>query len=320
MSYLNLALVQIASPSTNPDLEARKRENYEKLAYYVDTIAGMNPAVDLIAFPELYLNGLDPVNWLQMAETIPGPLTDLLCEKAKQHKKWLAPGSLQERAENSDEAYNTAILISPEGEIVMKYRKVFIPYPLEQSKPGSDFPVYEIPNIGKVGFMICADGHYPEAARNLALKGAEVIIKPTLQGDWIGGTRNNLPIAITRAIENQCFVVSINHPNPIGMGHSVAVDPEGRIIEELGDSESFTIVYLNLDEVRRVRENGSLGMFGFLKMLKGFKESGIEVDECYAADLTKAAVYQTLQKPYPKTPADIEKYRGSEEKVQPVRS
>ena len=45
MSYLNLALVQIASPSAHPDLQARKRENYEKLAYYVDTIATMNPAV-----------------------------------------------------------------------------------------------------------------------------------------------------------------------------------------------------------------------------------------------------------------------------------
>ncbi|WP_289138261.1 carbon-nitrogen hydrolase family protein [uncultured Brevibacillus sp.] len=311
MSYLNLALVQIASPSTHPDLQARKRENYEKLAYYVDMIANMNPAVDLIAFPELYLNGLDPVNWLQMAEPIPGPLTELLCEKARQHRKWLAPGSLFEQAENPNEAYNTAILISPEGEIVMKYRKVFIPYPLEQSKPGHDFPVYEIPNIGKVGFIICADGHYPEATRNLALKGAEVIIKPTLQGDFIGGTRNHLPIAITRAIENQCFVVSINHPNPIGMGNSVAVDPEGRIIEQLGDSESFTIVYLNLEEVRRVRENGSMGMFGFLKMLKGFKESGIQVDECYSADITKAPLYQSLQTPFPKTPADIQKYSSS---------
>ncbi|MGO0063371.1 nitrilase-related carbon-nitrogen hydrolase [Brevibacillus fluminis] len=136
-----------------------------------------------------------------------------------------------------------------------------------------------------------------------------------MQGDWIGGTRNNLPIAITRAIENQCFVVSINHPNPVGMGHSVAVDPEGRIIEQLGDSESFTIVYLNLDEVRRVRENGSMGMFGFLKMLKGFKESGISVDECYSAGIAEAPVYQSMPTPFPKTPADIQKYAPAEKTV-----
>jgi hypothetical protein len=101
---------------------------------------------------------------------------------------------------------------------------------------------------------------YPEAARNLALKGAEVILKPTLQGEWIGGIRNHTHIAITRAIENQCFVVSISQPSPLGMGNSVAVDPEGRIIEELGTTESFTFVYLNLNEVRRVREAGLAGM------------------------------------------------------------
>jgi len=309
MSYLNVALVQVASPSYHPDIEQRKQENYEKLEYYVDTISNMNPIVDLITFPELYLPGLDPENWRSAAEPIPGPLTDKLCQTAKKYKKWLAPGSIVERAENEGEAYNTALLISPEGEIVMKYRKVFIPYPLELSIPGDDFPVYEIPNIGKVGFLICADGHYPEAARNLALKGAEVIIKPTLQGDWIGGQRNNIPIAITRAVENQCFVLSINHPNPIGMGHSVAIDPEGRIIEELGDSESFTIVYLNLEEVRRVREYGSMGMFGFLKMLKEFKESGKSVDECYQVGIEEAPIYQTFEKPNAKTPAEIRKYK-----------
>ena len=308
MSYLNVAMVQIASPSSNPDLELRKKENYEKLAYYVDMIAFMNPAVDLIVFPELYLTGADPVYWYQTAEPIPGPMTDLLCAKAKEHGKWLVPGSIFETSEVDGEAYNTAPLISPDGEIVMKYRKVFIPYPLEPSTPGCEFPVYEIPGIGKIGIMICADGHYPEAARNLALNGAEVIIKPTYQGDWIGGVRNNLPFAITRAVENQCFLVSVNHPSPMGMGYSVAVDPEGRIIEELGDTESFTFVSLNLDEVRRAREYGFLGMFGFLKMLKDFKERGLNVDKCYQDGIENAPVFSDLKLPYARTPDQIRKF------------
>jgi formamidase len=310
MSYLNLAMVQIASPSVNADFDLRRQENYDKLAYYVDTICGLNPTVDLIAFPELYLPGLDSLNWYQTAVDIPGPLTDLLCQKAKEVKKWLLPGTLFERAENEGEVYNTALLISPEGEIVLKYRKVFIPYPLEPSIPGNEFPVFEIPGIGKIGIMICYDSQHPEVARNLTLNGAEVLIKPTLQGDWIGGHRNGTPIIMTRAIENQCYVVSINHPNPIGMGHSSAVDPEGRVIEELGDSESFTIVYLNLDEVRRVRECGTFGMFGFLKMLKGLKESGIPIDECYLRGIENAPLYQTYDKPYAKIPTDVRKYQA----------
>jgi len=309
MSYLNVALVQVTSPSSNPDIEQRKMENYEKLSYYVDTISYANPAVDLIVFPELYLPGMDPVNYYETAETVPGPMTDMLCQKARESNMWLAPGTLFEKAEEAGEVYNTAVLISPEGEIVLKYRKVFIPYPLEPSLPGDDFPVYEIPSIGKIGFLICADSQHPEAARNLALKGAEVIVKPTLQGYWIGGLRNNLPVMITRALENQCYVISVNHPTPTGMGHSAAVDPEGRVIEELGDSESFTIVYLNLEEVRRVREYGTFGMFGFLKMLKDLKESGKPVDECYQRGIENAPVFQTHDLPFAKTPADIKKYQ-----------
>lgn len=308
-NYFNIALVQIASFSMNPDVEKRKRENFGKLAYYVDTICQSNPAIDLIAFPELYVNGVDPVNWFKMAEEIPGPMTELFCEKAKQYGKWLVPGTIIEKGSTAQEAFNTALLISPDGEIAMKYRKVFVPYPLEPSTPGGEFPVFEIPDIGKVGFMICSDGHWPEAARNLALNGAEVIIKPTLHGDWIGGVRNHVAVPITRAVENQCYIVSINQPSPIGMGHSVVVDPEGRIVEELGSSESFTMVYLNMDEVRRVREMGFAGMFGFLKMLKEIKELGRPVDECYTRGISEAPLYKTLSSPNPKTPDQVKKFR-----------
>ncbi len=309
-AYLNMALVQIASPSMHPDLNQRKRENFAKMEFYIDMIFNANPSMDLIAFPELYINGIDIINWFNMAESIPGPITELFCAKAKQYKKWLVPGSIIEKGNNPGEAYNSALLISPEGEIVMKYRKVFVPYPLEPSTPGDQFPVYEIPGICKVGFMICSDGHWPEAARNLVLKGAEVIIKPTLQGHWIGGTRNHTEIAVTRAVENQCYLVSINQPSPLGMGDSLAVDPEGRIIERLGSSESFTMVYLNIEELRRIREMGFAGMFSFIKMLKELKEMGRPVDECYTRGLTEAPIYQTFKNPNPKTPAEIKKYNG----------
>ncbi|RJS61852.1 carbon-nitrogen hydrolase family protein [Bacillus sp. PK3_68] len=313
MSYLNMAIIQVASPSASSDPGEKKRENLERMMWHIDQVCFINPTIDLIAFPELYLSGVEPIKWRKMAEPIPnGPIVQKLIEKAKQINKWLVPGSFFELGED-EKVYNTMILISPQGEIVLKYRMVFIPYPLEPSSPGNEFPVFEIPHIGKIGFLICADGHYPESARNLALKGAEVIIKPTLQGEWIGGLRNHTPVAITRAIENQCFVVSINQPSPVGMGNSVAIDPEGRIIEELGIAESFTFVHLNLEEVRRVRENGSCGMFGFLKMLKEFKEEGCNVDECYRNGIENADVYKNLSFPHAKTPDQITRYKGPKE-------
>ena len=308
MSTFNVALVQIASPSLHPDLEQRKQENLAKMLFYIDLISMENPLVDMITFPELYLPGVDMMNWHKMAETIPGPLTDALCAKAKEVKKWLIPGSMFEDYGVPGHAYNTSMLISPEGEIVMTYRKVFIPCPLEPSTPGTNFPVYEIPNVGKIGIMICADCEYPEAGRMLALKGAEVIIKPTLQPVWIGGLRNNMPIMITRAVENACFFLTINQPNPDGMGHSGAVDPEGRILEELGDCEAFTVVYLDLDQVRRVREQGSFGLFSFFKMLKAYKEAGAQVDECYLNGIENAPLYETLKTPFAQLPTDVQRW------------
>lgn len=211
--YLNIAMVQIASFSKKKNPYERVLENYSKMEEYIDLITYANPAVNMIVFPEFYLSGSvrSKEDRLKFAEEIPGRLTDMLTQKAKEKNIWLVPGTIIEKHENEETLpYNTAILISPEGEIKLSYRKVFIPYPLELSTPGKEFPVYEIPDVGKIGLLICADHHFPEAARNLAMNGAEVIIKPTLQGYWIGGRRNHAPFAMARAVENQCFFVSVN--------------------------------------------------------------------------------------------------------------
>ena len=97
--------------------------------------------------------------------------------------------------------YNVAVLLGPEGEIVGKYRKVCIPR--EEIKggvsPGYDYPVFELP-FGKVGMMVCYDVHFPEVARELSNRGAELIAMPI----W-GGHPN---LAKARAIENQIFLLT----------------------------------------------------------------------------------------------------------------
>ncbi|MBI5014823.1 MAG: carbon-nitrogen hydrolase family protein [Deltaproteobacteria bacterium] len=304
MADLTLAAVQLASLSTHRDLEARKSENLARVEGYIDAIAGLNPTVELVAFPELCIPGADPVNFAALAESIPGPLTERICDKARRAGVWLVPGTLLELGRNG-KIYNTAILVSPDGEIEMKYRKVCVPYPLEPSSPGEGFPVFEIPGKGKIGMMICSDGHWPEVARSLALNGAELILKPTLQPHWIGGARNHDDIAVTRAVENQLYLVSVNQPTPVGMGRTLAVDPEGRTIETLGESEAFTVLRISFDEVRRVREHGSFGMFCFLKMLREFSEAGLPLEEIYRQGVANAPVFSTLHSPSPRTPDQI---------------
>jgi len=306
--YLNVGIVQVASSSMHPDLDARKRENWEKLSLWFDQVCMMSPTVDLLIAPELYVDGIDPYNWNELAEPIPGPLTDLMCEKARQLGKWISPGSMLEKPEEGETPYNSALLISPEGEIVLKYRKTYIPYPLEPSRPGSEFPVFEIPGVAKVGFMICSDGHAPEVARNLMFNGAEVILKPTLQPLWIGNVRNLTPFTEVRAAENQCYVVCVNHAGPVGMGHSAVADPEGRIVEELGEGEAWMLACLNLDEVRRCREVGSLGCFPFLRMVRDFQAMGVPLDGCYQRGIADAPVYESLPQKMWMSPDQVERF------------
>lgn len=304
--FFSVAMVQLASDTANPDLEARKAEQLAKIDRYLDRIMAVDPVVDLFVFPETCVSGFDPANWTSLAESIPGPSSEHFCRRARELGTWICPGSLIEKREGVDGAYNTSLLISPTGEIVLKYCKVFVPYPFDPSLRGNDFPVYEIPGVGTIGIMICADHAVPEVARNLAFNGAEIILNPTCQGIFIGGLRHLVPLTQVRATENQCYVVAVNQASPPGMGHSLVCDPEGRILEELESPESFAIVSLNLDEVRRVREHGSFGISNqFLKMVRDCQEEGGRLDACYRRGLQNAPVFDTLSGRAPKTIDEI---------------
>lgn len=309
--FFNVAMVQVASDISGSDFEARKAAHRAKTERYLDTILGVNPVVDLFVLPEAFMSGFDPANWAALAETIPGPTSEYFCRKAQELGKWLCPGSIVERRELGEGVsragiYNTSLLISPAGDIVLTYRKVFIPYPFEPSARGGEFPVAEIPGIGKVGIMICADHAVPEVARNLAFNGAEVILNPICQAIFIGGLRHLVPLTQVRAMENQCYVVAVNQAAPEGMGHSLVCDPEGRILEELESPESFAIVSLDLEEVFRAREFGSFGVSNqFLKMARDCQTEGGGLDTCYRRGLDNAPVFKTLSGPAPKKPEEI---------------
>jgi formamidase len=310
--FFNIALAQVASNTRNRDLESRKAENRETMDWYLRLISGLNPTVDLFVFPETFIAGFDPTNWPALAETIPGPSTDFFCREAKELGKWLCPGTVIEKREGESGAYNTALLISPAGEIVLKYSKVFVPQPFEPSLRGNEFPVYEIEGVGKIGIMVCADVQIPEPARNLALGGAEIILKPTCQGFFIGGLRNGVSITQARTFENQCFMVSVNQCAPEGMGHSHVCDPEGRVLEELESTEAFTWVTLNLDEVLRARQYGVLGCYPYLKMLRECEDDTQALGACYARGLANSPVFENLPGGPPKTPSEIRRFGDTE--------
>jgi predicted amidohydrolase len=132
------------------------------------------------------------------AEPVPGPSTEYFGQLAKKHNLYIVAG-LYERVGHL--IYNTAALVGPDGTLVGKYRKVTLPRDEISSgvAPGHEYPVFET-RFGKVGMMICYDGFFPEVARQLANRGAEVIAWPV----W----GCNPDLAKARAVENHVYVVS----------------------------------------------------------------------------------------------------------------
>ncbi|MFB7591062.1 carbon-nitrogen hydrolase family protein [Streptomyces sp. NPDC056169] len=255
--------LSIAAIQTTPvphDLEA----SWQRFADQVRAVRATFPHVQLVVVPELLLAAegalLQPSadDWMERAAvTIPGPLTDRICALAVETGLWLIPGSLYEQAEDG-RIHNTAIAVSPEGETVARYRKVFPWQPYEKTAPGHEFTVFDIPGVGRVGLAICYDGSFPETARQLAWLGAEIIIQPTLTP-----TRDRemeLVCARANAWTNQVYVVNINASDPTGLGGSVVVDPEGIIRQQAGGGEEILVDVLDLDAVTRVRRYGSSGM------------------------------------------------------------
>lgn len=134
----------------------------------------------------------------ECAESVPGPSTEYFGELAKKHDLYIVAGLVEREGKT---LYNTAALLGPDGRLVGKYRKVTLPRGEIEAgiTPGHDYPVFDT-RFGKVGMMVCYDGFFPEVARALTIKGAEVIAWPV----W----GCNPLLAKARACENHVYIVS----------------------------------------------------------------------------------------------------------------
>ena len=178
----------------------------------------------------------------EQAEPIPGPATERLAGQARRHRSWIA-FSIVER--DGADLFNTAVLLDRSGRIAGTYRKVQLPFE-EVSlgiAPGSSFPVFTT-DFGTVGMLICHDASFPEAARELTLNGAELILMP------IWGGREALVRA--RAIENGVYVATsgYNYPSEIisPLGDVLAAAPIGKgpavAVAEIDLSQRFPQDYI----------------------------------------------------------------------------
>ncbi|TWU24237.1 (R)-stereoselective amidase [Novipirellula galeiformis] len=170
-----------------------KREQFEPL---IAEAAQQN--ADLVVLPETLTGYQSGRTSAEVAESMPGPTSDYFAALAKKYDLYIAAG-LHEREGHL--IYNVAVLLGPEGEMVGKYRKVSLTRNEIGSgvMPGDEYPVFET-RFGKVGMMVCYDGFFPEVARELSNRGAEVIAWPV----W----GCNPLLGAARACENHTYVIS----------------------------------------------------------------------------------------------------------------
>ncbi len=249
-----------------------KAGTVDKMLDAVSQISYNFPWVQMIVFHELALPGMvqlvtaEPADiWKRNAEPIPGPSLDRFCNLARKTRKWILPGSMYEK--DGDNYYNTAVVISPQGEIVARYRKMFPWLPYESTTlPGEEFCVFDVPEVGRFGVAICYDLWFPEVARTLAWMGAEVILQPTMTPT--SDRAQELVMMQANAIFNQCYLVSVNGVGPYGGGRSLIVDPDGRVMQQAGEYPTIITEILDLDHVTRAREYGTIGLSQILKQLR----------------------------------------------------
>jgi formamidase len=202
---------------------------------------------------------------------VPGPLTERLGELARETGLWLVPGSVYERAEEG--VYNTALVLSPQGELVTTYRKCFPWQPYEKSLPGHEVVSFEIEGVGRIGLAICHDGVFPEIFRQLTWDGAEAILQVSLTST--SDRDAEIVVARANAIVNQVYLVNVNAASPVGNGRSVVIDPEGIVWYEAGAAEEVVTAVIDFHAVGVVRDRGS---FGLNRLLEQLDRHGAELD------------------------------------------
>ncbi len=260
---VTLGLVQM---HCTPDPKANLARAIQKV------IEAAKAGAQIICLQELftsqYFCQIEDHKYFQLAEEIPGPSTEALCEVAREHAVVIVASLFERRAAGL--YHNTAAIIDADGSYLGKYRKMHIPddpafYEKFYFTPGDlGFRAWQT-KYAKIGVCICWDQWYPEAARLTALQGAQILFYPTAIG-WhptekaeYGKRQHDAWETIQRshAIANGCYVAvpnRVGHEAPDGgpglefWGQSFVVDPTGQIVGKAAiDQEEILLVEADLD-------------------------------------------------------------------------
>ncbi|MEP3480449.1 MAG: carbon-nitrogen hydrolase family protein [Fuerstiella sp.] len=186
----------------------------------------------LVIFPECFTTGYcfdSKEEALAVAEEMRGPTVQAVCDLAQQAQCGIIFGMLEQRG---DQLFNVAVLVGPDG-IIGSYRKVHLPFlGVDRFTTHGDrpFEVFEFEGV-KIGLLICYDGGFPEASRELALAGADLIALPT---NWPRGAEYMSAFSVnSRAMENGVYFAAVNR---IGTENGFGFIGQSRIAGPYGET------------------------------------------------------------------------------------
>lgn len=271
MNEIRIGLLQLHNVA---DVET----NIKHITEHVNDLA--KRGVQLVVLQELhnslYFCQVEDVNNFDLAETIPGPSTELYAKLAKELGVVLVTSLFEKRALGL--YHNTAVVFEKDGTIAGKYRKMHIPddpayYEKFYFTPGDlGFKPIQT-SIGKLGVLVCWDQWYPEAARLMAMQGAEILIYPTAIGYAKSDTKEEqqrqreawTTVMRGHAVANGLPVVAVNRvgfePDPSKQtegiefwGSSFVAGPQGEIHYQACDNDEESVVIdIDLDHSEDVR-------------------------------------------------------------------
>jgi N-carbamoylputrescine amidase len=271
MRELKIGIIQQHNIADTNDNMRRLSANIESLAH---------EGAQLIVLQELhnslYFCQVEDVNNFDLAEPIPGPSTDFYGKLAKDNNVVIVTSLFEKRAPGL--YHNTAVVIEKDGTIAGKYRKMHIPddpayYEKFYFTPG-DLGFHPIQtSVGKLGVLVCWDQWYPEAARLMALSGAEILIYPTAIGYESSDTKEEqerqreawTTVMRGHAVANGLPVVAVNRvgyePDPSKQtngiefwGSSFVAGPQGEMLYRASNNEEGTkLLTIDMEHSEQVR-------------------------------------------------------------------
>jgi predicted amidohydrolase len=251
--WKDMQLTEVASPPPRtvrvvttqivPNVPSTIADNTRLMAQMLDAVGPQKP--DVVLFSENLVDRFVRLPIGEKVQPIPGPLTQVLSEKAKKYHTYIIT-TLHERDENNL-YHNTAVLIDRQGNIAGTYRKVHLALAEIDwgLTPGSTFPVFKT-DFGRIGIMTCYDNWFLETARMLRLNGAEMIFLP-LAGDT---SMHWDATAKARAVDNGVYFIS---SATVSDNQSQVINPAGEVLAAATGKFSFAIKDIDLNQRWLVR-------------------------------------------------------------------